>query len=78
MLAGELYFYDTNEEVIEEMDVIDYEKMSKVEFLELVEKLGCFKVTIHMYNFGGQIKPTIQTIYEQGKDIELPWYLRLK
>jgi hypothetical protein len=77
MLAGELYFYNTNEEVIEEMDVVDYEKMRKVEFLELIEKLDCFKVTLHSIYHNHQLKPHIQVIYEQGKDIELPWHLRL-
>ena len=54
------------------MDVVDYEKMSKVEFLELVEKLSCSKVTLHSIYHNHQLKPHIQVIYEQGKDIELP------
>lgn len=65
MLAGELYFYNQNGEVIEKMDLFDYEKMSEKEFLQFLKKIDCFKATLHGFYNNYQKNPTIKVIYER-------------
>ncbi len=67
MLAGEVYFYDKNEEVIEKMDLFDYEEMSEKEFLQFLKEIDCFKATLHGYYNNHQQNPTIEVIYEKQK-----------
>jgi hypothetical protein len=67
MLAGELYFYNKNEEVIKKMDLLDYEEMSKEKFIEFLNEIDCFKATLHGYYHNHQQNPTIKVIYEKQK-----------
>lgn len=65
MLAGEVFFYNEKEEIIETMDVEDYDTMSKTEVTEFLEKINCFKATIHGFYTNHQLKPRIEVIYEK-------------
>ncbi len=67
MLAGELYFYNKDEEVIDKMDMYDYDDMSKEQFSQYLEERDCFKVTLHGYYTNHQVNPTVQVIYEKNK-----------
>ena len=67
MLAGEVFFYSENEELIEKMDIYDYDEMSKTEVTEFIEKINCFKVTIHGVYHNFQTTPHIKVIYEKPK-----------
>ncbi len=68
MLTGELYFYNQNGEVIEKMDLFDYEDMSEKEFLQFLKKIDCFKATLHGFYNNHQQNPTIEVIYEKSKE----------
>lgn len=67
MLAGEVYFYDKNEEVIGKMDLFDYEEMGEEKFVEFIKEIDCFKVTLNGYYNNHQKNPTIEIIYEKQK-----------
>ena len=68
MLAGEVYFYDKNEEVIEKMDLFDYEEMSEEKFVKFLKEIDCFKATLHGYYSNHQQNRTIEVIYEKQKE----------
>lgn len=67
MLAGEVFFYNENEKIIETMDVEDYDGMSKTEVTEFLEKINCFKAEIHGFYHNFQTTPRIEVIYEKLK-----------
>lgn len=68
MLAGEVYFYNKNEEVIEKMDLFDYEEMNEEKFLQFLNKIDCFKAILHGYYNNHQQNPTIEVIYKKQKE----------
>jgi len=63
MLAGTVYFYDNDEKLIEEMDLYDYEKMSKESFLHYVETIKATKVTLGAIYHGRQLEEHLSEIY---------------
>ena len=65
MLAGEVFFYNEKEEIIETMDIEDYDGMSKTEVTEFMEKINCFKATVHGIYTNHQPDPHIKIIYEK-------------
>lgn len=67
MLAGELYFYNENEEIIEKMDLLDYDEMTKDKFLHFLAKIDCSKATLHGFYTNHQKEPSIEVIYEKQK-----------
>lgn len=67
MLAGELYFYNQNEEIIEKMNLLDYDEMTKEKFLLFLEKINCSKATLHGFYTNHQKEPSIEVIYEKQK-----------
>lgn len=67
MLAGDVFFYSENEEIIETMDVEDYDRMSKTEVTEFLERINCFKAEIHGFYHNHQPNPHIKIIYEKPK-----------
>ncbi len=49
MLAGTVYFYNENKLLIQEIDIEEYEDLTKEEFQILIDKLGASKVTLDAY-----------------------------
>ena len=47
MLAGTVYFYNDKNEIIKEIDVSEYDKMTQDEFNETIEKLNASKVVLN-------------------------------
>ena len=62
MLAGELYFYNEDAEIIEKMDMYDYDDMSKDQFTQYLAERDCFKVTLHGYYTNHQVNPKVEVI----------------
>ena len=66
MLAGTVYFYDDKEELIEEIDVEEYEGLSAEEFEQKILVLGASKVIMrafyHNHHYG-----TETIVYEKTR-----------
>lgn len=71
MLAGTVYYYDKDDKLIEKMDLYDYEDMSQKEFLEYVQKIGAYRVTIGSVSNNHQQVQHIEEVYK--KQWELQW-----
>ena len=65
MLAGTVYFYDAYEKLIDKMDLYDYEDMSQKEFLEYVQKIGAYRVTIGSVSNNHQQVQHIEEVYKK-------------
>ena len=65
MLAGTIYFYDEKESLIKEIDLEEYDELSKDEFLQMISDLGAFKVVLnaasHNHHYG-----TETVLYEKN------------
>ncbi len=64
MLAGTVYFYKNNE-VVQKMDMEDYDDLSKDEFIAEVKKLKADKVMLRAYSNNHQRKPYKEILYEE-------------
>ena len=47
MLAGTVYFYDEKGLLIKEIDLEEYDNLSKDAFVQLISNLGAFKVILN-------------------------------
>ena len=50
MLAGTVYFYNENLEIIKEIDLEDYEDLNEEEFNKLIQQLNVTKVTLKAFS----------------------------
>ena len=46
-LAGMVSFYSEDEEILKEIDLDEYDEMTKTEFLKMIQKLRAHKVILH-------------------------------
>lgn len=55
-LAGAIYFYNDNEELIKEIDQSEYDNLTKRKFMRMIKELEACKVILkeyyHNYDFG--------------------------
>ena len=49
MLAGTVYFYDDKKELVGEIDVEDYEDLTKDEFMQMIRELGASRVVLKAF-----------------------------
>lgn len=49
MLAGTVYFYNKENEEIKQIDIDEYEDLSKEEFHSMIEALDAVKVTLEAF-----------------------------
>ncbi len=49
MLAGTVYFYNDKEELIKEIDVEEYEDLSKDEFEQMIKNIGASRVILKAF-----------------------------
>ena len=63
MLAATIYFYDISNALIEEMDLYEYDKMSKEAFLQYIEKLHATRVTIGSVSNNYQSTQYVEELY---------------
>ena len=70
MLAGELYFYNQNEEIIEKMNLLNYDEMTKDKFLQFLEMINCSKATLHGFYTNHKKEASIEVIYEKQLFLE--------
>ncbi len=47
MLAGTVYFYDDKEELIEEIDLEEYDNLSEDVFAQMISDLNAFRVVLN-------------------------------
>ena len=66
MLAGSVLFYNDFNRVIKEMDIEEFEAMSREEFFKLIINLNAYKVKKSGYYHGGQMEPTESVLYSYG------------
>ena len=66
MLAGNVFFYNDFNRVIKEMDIEEFDAMSREEFFKLIIELDAYRVIKSGYYHGGQIEATESVLYSYG------------
>ncbi len=70
MLGATIYYYDKNGDLIEEMDLAEYEKMATKEaFLEYVKNIQATRVTMHSVSNNHQTKECIEELYMSNTEV---------
>ena len=66
MLAGIVYFYNENDLLIKEIDIEEYEELSKEEFQILIDEIAAFTVTLDAY-YHNHHSGKVSILYEKDK-----------
>ena len=72
MLAGTVYFYDENNNVIKTMDLEDYEDLTKNEFIKIVQELKSYKVALKAYAHNHHLGKE-KILYKRGENNDFIW-----
>ena len=65
MLAGTVYFYNEFKRVILEMDIEDYEGLTKREFFDKILELGAVKVVVRGFSHNHQDEASGSVLYSE-------------
>ena len=65
MLAGTVYFYDDFKNVIFEIDIEDYDDLSKREFFDKILELGAVKVVVKGFSHNHQDEASGSVLYSE-------------
>ena len=66
MLAGTIYFYNDKEELIKEIDVEEYEDLSKDEFEQMVKDIGASRVILKAF-YHNHHSGTVTVLYPKDE-----------